>query len=142
MSSQTDPQNPYAAVHANPQGEGDARPTALQIIKDENLINKMTDKVMLVTGASSGIGIETVRALHATGAHILMGVRDMKRGQEVLDSVKSSSEGTGEIDLLFMELDSFASIRAAVDEFLKKSGKLNVLVNNAGNSMLCSSRSR
>lgn len=60
---------PYASVHNNPQGEGDARPTALQIIKDEGLINKMTDKVMLVTGSSSGIGIETVRALHATGAH-------------------------------------------------------------------------
>lgn len=56
----------------------------------------------------------------------------MKRGQEVLDDIKSSSEGTGDIDLLFMELDSFTSIRAAVDEFLGKSGKLNVLVNNAG----------
>jgi NADP-dependent 3-hydroxy acid dehydrogenase YdfG len=134
MSSQIDPQNPYAAAHAEPKGEGDARPSALQIIEDENLINKMTDKVMLVTGASSGLGIETARALHATGAHIFMGVRDMKRGQEVLDEIQASSEGTGEIELLFLELDSFASIRASVAEFLKKSRKLNVLVNNAGSA--------
>jgi hypothetical protein len=64
--------NLYATAHESPQGEGDARPTALQIIHDEGLVNKMTDKVMLVTGSSSGIGIETVRALHSTGAYIFM----------------------------------------------------------------------
>ncbi|KUJ21903.1 short-chain dehydrogenase [Mollisia scopiformis] len=123
---------PYAAVHEHPQGEGDSRPTALQIIEDEGLINKMTDKVMLVTGSSSGIGIETVRALHATGAHIFMQARDMKRGQEVLDEIASSSKGTGKLELLEMNLDSFKSVRVGAEEFLKKSKKLNVLVNNAG----------
>jgi hypothetical protein len=73
----------YAAVHQNPQSEGDARPTAIQIIQDERLVNKLTDKAMLVTGSSSSIGVETVRALHTTGAHIFMQVRDMTRGREV-----------------------------------------------------------
>ena len=129
------PTNPYAAAHASPQGEGDARPTALQIIHDEGLINKMTDKVMLVTGSSSGIGAETVRALHATGAHIFMQVRDMEKGKAVMKDILASSEGTGKLEILHMELGSFASIRAGVVEFLKKSGKLNVLVNNAGLSL-------
>ncbi len=126
------PPNRYAAAHADPQGEGDARPTALQLIHDDDLVNKLSDKVMLVTGSSSGIGIETVRALHATGAHIFMQVRDMKRGKEVMDEILASSEGKGKLELLEMELDSFKSIKAGVDEFLKKSDKLNVLVNNAG----------
>jgi hypothetical protein len=73
------PTAPYAAAHENPQGEGDARPTALQIIHDEGLVNKLTDKVFLVTGTSSGIGVETVRALHATGAHIFMQARRKQR---------------------------------------------------------------
>lgn len=123
---------PFAALHENPQGEGDARPTAMQIIEDEGLINKMTDKVMIVTGSSSGIGIETVRALHATGAHIFMQVRDMKTGQEVLEEILSSSKGSGKLELLEMNLDSFESVRDGAEKFLKKSKKLNVLVNNAG----------
>ena len=92
----------------------------------------MTDKVMLVTGASSGIGIETVRALHATGACTFMQVRDMKKGEEVMKDILATSDGSGSIELIEMELDSFDSIRAGVREFLEKSGKLNVLVNNAG----------
>lgn len=131
-SKMTSPTNPYAAAHESPQGEGDARPTAMQIIQDEGLVNKMTDKVMLVTGSSSGLGLETVRALHATGAHIFMQVRDMRRGQEVLDEILSTSGGSGRLELLEMELDSLKSIRAGAAEFLKKSSKLNVLVNNAG----------
>lgn len=126
------PMHPYAAAHENPQGEGDARPTALQIIHDEGLVNKMSDKVMLVTGSSSGLGLETVRALQATGAHIFMQVRDMKRGQEVLEEIRATSEGKGKLELLEMELDSFKSVKAGAAEFLKRSDKLNVLVNNAG----------
>lgn len=61
-----------------------------------------------------------------------MQVRDMKRGQEVLEDILSSSTGTGTLELLEMNLDSLASIRAGVEQFLKKTNKLNVLVNNAG----------
>jgi NAD(P)-dependent dehydrogenase (short-subunit alcohol dehydrogenase family) len=132
MTSQIDPMNPYADAHASPHGEGDARPTASQIIKDEGLVNKLTDKVILITGGSSGLGIETVRALHTTGAHIFIQARDMKKAQDVAEEIKTSSKGTGAIDLIKMDLDSFASIRAGVADFLKKSNQLNVLVNNAG----------
>ena len=44
----------YSQVHANPQGEGDARPTALQILRDENLEGKLVGKVIVITGASAG----------------------------------------------------------------------------------------
>ncbi|KAI9727407.1 MAG: hypothetical protein M1834_008413 [Cirrosporium novae-zelandiae] len=126
------PTNPYAAAHLSPNGEGDARPTALQIIHDENLVNKMQDKVMLVTGASSGIGAETARALHATGAHVFIQVRDVPKGEAVMRDILASSEGTGKLELIKMDLDSLASVRAGVEEFLKRASTLNVLVNNAG----------
>ena len=63
----------FAEAHKNEnlRGPGDARPTALQIIKDEGLEGKMTDKVFIVTGASAGIGVETGRALAATGGKVL-----------------------------------------------------------------------
>jgi UTP-glucose-1-phosphate uridylyltransferase len=41
----------YAVAHQNPQGEGDARPPALQVIRDEELVHQLTDKVVLVTGS-------------------------------------------------------------------------------------------
>ena len=57
----------YTAAHGDPRGAGDARPSALQIIKDEGLQGALKGKVVFITGCSSGIGVETARALHATG---------------------------------------------------------------------------
>ena len=53
----------YIEAHKieNRRGPGDARPTALQIIEDYGRKGTMTDKVFIVTGASSGIGTETGR---------------------------------------------------------------------------------
>ncbi|OJD35346.1 short-chain dehydrogenase [Diplodia corticola] len=123
---------PYAALFENPQGPGDARPTALQIVEDEGRVNTMTDKVMLITGCSSGIGLETAKALHATGATLFLHVRDLKKGEAVIKDILATSPGTGKLELLRFDLDSLDSVRAGAAEFLAKSPKLNVLVNNAG----------
>lgn len=123
----------YAEAHVNLNGPGDARPTALQIIKDENLINALPDKVALITGVSGGIGVETLRALHATGAHVFGTVRDLAKGQKVVDEILASNPSGGKIDLIEMELGSLDSVRKAAKEFLEKSGgKLNLLILNAG----------
>lgn len=52
----------YAAAHASPKGPGDARPTALTVVKDEGLVGQLVGKVFLVTGASSG-GLKVVYTL-------------------------------------------------------------------------------
>ncbi|KAL0264344.1 hypothetical protein SLS55_000292 [Diplodia seriata] len=124
---------PYASLFDNPQGPGDARPTALKIVEDEGLVNNMTDKVMLVTGCSSGLGIETAKALHATGATLFLHVRDLNKGEAVVKDILATSPGKGKIELLRFDLDSLDSVRAGAADFLKKSdNRLNVLVNNAG----------
>ena len=64
----------YSAIYVDPYGAGDARPTALTVVKDEYLVGKLTDKVMLITGGSAGIGVETARAFHATGAKLFLTV--------------------------------------------------------------------
>lgn len=71
----------YADAHKTPRGPGDARPTALQVVEDEGFVGKLTDKVFLVTGVSSGIGVETMRALYATGGHVFGTVRNMEKGR-------------------------------------------------------------
>ena len=118
----------YAAVHHNPSGPGDSRPTAFDIIKHEGLQGKLTDNVVLVTGCSSGIGIETAKALNATGARLFLGVRDIVKGQAALADILKP----GHVELLKMDLNSLDSVRSAAEEFKKKSKTLNILINNAG----------
>ncbi|KAI8954372.1 putative short-chain dehydrogenase [Xylaria longipes] len=124
--------NPYAEAHADPKGSGDIRPTAVQVIHDAGLVNAMMGKVILVTGSTSGIGLETVRALHLTGADVYMQARDLKKAEAVRDDILKTSEGKGKLDIVLMDLNSFKSIREGARAFLDKTEKLNVLINNAG----------
>jgi NAD(P)-dependent dehydrogenase (short-subunit alcohol dehydrogenase family) len=121
----------YVKQHKNPQGPGDDRPTALQIIQDQGLTGKLQDKVFLITGCTSGLGVETARALHTTGADIYITARDIQKGAQVAEDIRS--DGVGRLEVIKMELDSFESIRTAARTFLGKSDRLNVLINNAGN---------
>lgn len=119
--------NKYAATHLSTQGPGDARPTALDILKDEGMEGKLGDKVILVTGASSGIGVETVRVLAKTGATVFAAARDVKKAENALAGIE------GKIELIKVDLASLRSVREAAEDFLKRSGgKLNILINNAG----------
>ena len=118
----------YAAAHETLRGPGDSRPTAIDIIKDEGLEGKLTDKVFFITGCSSGIGVETARALSLTGAKLFLTARDLTKGKSALSDLLEP----GRIELLKMDLNSLASVRSAAEEFLDKSKTLNVLINNAG----------
>lgn len=119
----------YAAAHANPQGPGDARPTALQIVEDENVLGKLLGKVIVITGTSSGIGIETARALSTTGATLFLTARDKSKAHDALSGILDPPRVT------FVEMDnaSLDSVRAAAMTILNKSsGQVNILINNAG----------
>lgn len=118
----------YAEAHGSPNGPDDARPTALQIVKEENRETALTDKVALITGCSSGIGIETARALAATGAKVYCCVRNPAKGTAALSNILSP----GRVELLTLDLNSLDSVRACAKDFLAKSEKLNILINNAG----------
>ncbi|KAI0972802.1 putative oxidoreductase,short chain dehydrogenase [Xylaria arbuscula] len=117
----------YAESHLKTAGPGDSRPTALQIIKDEGLEGALPDKVFLVTGCSSGIGIETGRALAKTGGKVFLAVRDLKKGHSACESFLE----TGRVELLEFDSTKLDSVKACAEAFLKKSSKLNVLVCNA-----------
>jgi NAD(P)-dependent dehydrogenase (short-subunit alcohol dehydrogenase family) len=90
-------------------------------------------KVILITGASSGIGVETARALYATGAHLFLPVRDVSKGQAVAADIKASHPSSkGAIDVLELDLESLQSVRQCAAAFLSKSQQLNILICNAG----------
>jgi len=119
----------YSAVHANPKGPGDERPTALDIVKDNKLEGQLKDKVIVMTGASAGIGIETARAFSSTGARCFLGVRNVEKGAEACASFLEP----GRVELFQIDTSSLASVRKAAAEVLQKSGnQVNILVHNAG----------
>ncbi|KAE9582533.1 Retinol dehydrogenase 12 [Colletotrichum fructicola] len=125
----------YAVAHQNPRGPGDARPTALQIIEDESLVGNLTSKTIFITGANQGIGLDTARALYATGADIFLGVRSHEKGEKAIAEITNTPNlpRRGSLQAVVLSLDSLDSVRKGAEIFLAKSGgKLNILINNAG----------
>ncbi|KAI0456566.1 hypothetical protein F5B21DRAFT_141547 [Xylaria acuta] len=120
----------YRTAHENPKGPGDARPTAQQIIEDEHRQDgSLRDKVVLITGCSSGLGIETARTLKSTGATLFLTARNLEKARAALGDILDES---GKVHLLKLDLESLASVRACAEAFLAKSQTLNVLITNAG----------
>jgi NAD(P)-dependent dehydrogenase (short-subunit alcohol dehydrogenase family) len=86
-------------------------------------------KIALITGANKGIGFETARQLGALGVVVLLGARDLKKGEAA--AAELVAEG---IDAHAIKLDvANEADRAAIAEYIgKKYGRLDILINNAG----------
>lgn len=91
----------------------------------------MNDKVILITGATSGIGKTAALRMAEKGPTLVLLGRDPKRGKEAVEEIIQKT-GNRNLDLLLADLSSQAEIRRVAAEFLTKYPRLDVLVNNAG----------
>jgi NAD(P)-dependent dehydrogenase (short-subunit alcohol dehydrogenase family) len=91
----------------------------------------MEGKVCLITGATSGIGLESARALARQGATVVLSGRDKGRGEAALAEVRRTVPDA-KLDLMLADLTSLASVRQLAQDFQRKYSKLDVLLNNAG----------
>lgn len=87
------------------------------------------EKVALVTGSSSGIGLETALALARDGYHTFASMRDIKKSAELENAIKKENIP---IEITELDVDKEESIVSAVKEIVTKCGRLDVLINNAG----------
>ncbi|KAH8841027.1 putative secondary metabolism biosynthetic enzyme [Pyricularia oryzae] len=124
-------ENRYAAAHADPQGAGDARPTAWQIIQDQGLVGKLGDKVALVTGGTNGMGLELVRTLAKTGMRVFFTARDPAKGAKVREMLRAE-DASFKLELVVVELKSLKSVEAGARHILDRANRLDLLMNNAG----------
>ncbi len=86
-------------------------------------------KVALVTGSSSGIGLETVLALARDGYRTFASMRDIRKAVELEHAAKKENLS---IDVIELDVDKEESIVAAIKQIVSDGGRLDVLVNNAG----------
>jgi NAD(P)-dependent dehydrogenase (short-subunit alcohol dehydrogenase family) len=98
--------------------------TAAEVIAGVDLSGKRA----IVTGASSGIGVETARALADTGAAVTLAVRNTEAGERVAAEIREST-GNGAVTVGALDLSDLSSVGAFVAAW---SGPLDILVNNAG----------
>jgi NAD(P)-dependent dehydrogenase (short-subunit alcohol dehydrogenase family) len=91
----------------------------------------MESKVVLITGATSGIGKATAVGIAKMGATVVLMSRDRERGEDAEHDIRRLS-GNDDVHMIFCDLASFDSIRRCCDEFRIKFGRLDVLINNAG----------
>src|SRR5882672_8930921 len=91
----------------------------------------MRGRVVMVTGANSGMGREIALSLAAMGATMVMVSRDPARGEAARADVETKA-GNPNVELLLADLASQQSIRNLVSEFQGRHPQLHVLVNNAG----------
>jgi retinol dehydrogenase-14 len=91
----------------------------------------MSEKVCLITGATSGIGKATAMGLANMGASVVMVGRDRGRGEATMAEIKEGSPNAS-VDLMLADVSSQEEIRRLADEFKEAYPRLDVLINNAG----------
>ena len=99
-------------------------------MKENGNKSSRTDKIAIVTGANSGMGMATVEALSDQGATVIMLCRNEERGKKAAAALTREKER--KLDLMICDLGEFASIRRFVVTVKEKYPQVDILVNNAG----------
>ena len=88
-------------------------------------------RLAVVTGANTGLGVETARMLAERGAAVVLAVRDVEKGKRAAASIAATVPGA-DLSVQRLDLASLDSIRAAADELRSAYPRIDLLINNAG----------
>ncbi len=94
-------------------------------------IPDLSGKVMIVTGANSGLGFETTKELSRKGAKVVMACRNPQRAEAAMQKIRDAVPGA-DLDTMLLDLASQKSVAEFAERFMQKYDRLDVLVNNAG----------
>lgn len=96
-----------------------------------NSTESLSGKIFIVTGANTGLGLETTRALVKRGATVILACRNIDRANEAIKKIREETQ-SGEMIALELDLADFDSIKAFVALIKEKYPKFDCLINNAG----------
>ncbi|WP_285563726.1 oxidoreductase [Streptomyces sp. NBC_01463] len=94
-------------------------------------IPDQTGRVIVVTGANSGLGLATTRALARRGGHVILAVRDEEKGRRAVADL-TAGQPDARLEVRRLDLADLDSVRSFADRLHADRGRLDVLVNNAG----------
>jgi NAD(P)-dependent dehydrogenase (short-subunit alcohol dehydrogenase family) len=97
----------------------------------EDDIPDQTGRVALVTGANTGLGYETARALSQHGAHVVMACRNADKAAAAESSITALSP-SGSVEVLLTDMADLDSVAGSAAQFLADHERLDLLINNAG----------
>lgn len=89
-------------------------------------IPDQSGRTAVITGANTGLGFETAKALAEKGAHVVIAVRNTTKGDQAAARI------SGDVEVQELDLTSLASINAAADALKSRFDKIDLLINNAG----------
>lgn len=92
-------------------------------------MSRITNKVVLITGASSGIGEATARLLASQGARVVLGARRTDRLEKITAEIRARG---GAAEYRTLDVTNLADVQAFADFALKTFGQIDVIINNAG----------
>ncbi|ANK12714.1 SDR family NAD(P)-dependent oxidoreductase [Erythrobacter neustonensis] len=91
----------------------------------------LSGRTVFITGANSGLGQETARAMAARGAHVIMAGRDQEKLDASVAAIRTDQPQAA-LDTITLDLGSLESIRAATSRARQRFDKIDLLINNAG----------
>ena len=94
-------------------------------------IPNLSGKIIVITGANSGLGFESSKVLAKKGATVVMAVRNIKKGEKAKsDILKDQPQAS--LDLMRLDVGDLSSVREFAEAFKAKYDRLDILINNAG----------
>jgi NAD(P)-dependent dehydrogenase (short-subunit alcohol dehydrogenase family) len=97
----------------------------------ESHIPDQRGRVAVITGANTGLGFDTARALAAHGATVVLAVRDTEKGKQAAERITAAASGA-DVSVQQLDLSSLASVRTAAEELRSRFAAIDLLINNAG----------
>lgn len=91
----------------------------------------MQQRTVVITGANTGIGLETAVALAAAGDRVLIACRNPAKAQTAVNEISTRAQSS-DVDSVSLDLSSFASVRSCAAELGARCDRVDVLINNAG----------
>lgn len=98
---------------------------------DATKIDNQKGKVIIITGSTSGLGKEAAKVIAGKNAKVIMAVRNVDKGKEVVNEIKNELRNA-DIDVRKLDLSNLSSIRAFANVMMEDYDRLDILINNAG----------